>query len=647
MGTDNGTVENSDVDVCYFGEGMAEDDVSDEEIEIDELEKRMWKDRIKCRRLKEQQKIEQNSGKPKQKQSLEQARRKKMARAQDGILKYMLKMMEVCKAQGFVYGIIPEKGKPVSGASDNLRAWWKEKVKFDKNGPAAIAKYEAENGSRDTQENNLNASSTSHSLQELQDTTLGSLLSSLMQHCDPPQRKFPLEKGSPPPWWPTGDEDWWHYLGLQKGKGPPPYKKPHDLKKIWKVGVLTAVIKHMSPDVAKIRKLVRQSKNLQDKMTAKESATWLAVLNQEEAQTQRTNEGHDASDNSNGSKGDNRAGGGTATSSASEYDVESPDELQSLDSARDDVQNGEEEANPCDHNLNLREGQVASERESINNKAADNSSTVILNGEMALLSKRKRSHGKSSNHEQRSFLCPHEGCQHQHQRNGFSDINQRNSHINNCPYKYQAQGTMGVNATMNQVELYTGSSGHLLEQNSSREGSIRAIMTGNDVGSQFSSEFSSTQTDSRLIYGEGGPAELFTSFPNDGVQSECQTMMGRLREAEGRAHTKQQAQLRTSGNRAGQETVEIQDVASAVFEPSLVVDNSSNELCGDIANWHRDGFNADTGKLVGNHFEPPSDGLVVDYGFSSPFSFGIDGAISLDADLDFSFDEDLIQYFGA
>uniref|UniRef100_I1PS56 Ethylene insensitive 3-like DNA-binding domain-containing protein n=1 Tax=Oryza glaberrima TaxID=4538 RepID=I1PS56_ORYGL len=52
----------------------------------------------------------------------------------------MLKMMEVCNAQGFVYGIIPEKGKPVSSASDNLRSWWKEKVRFDRNSPAAIAK---------------------------------------------------------------------------------------------------------------------------------------------------------------------------------------------------------------------------------------------------------------------------------------------------------------------------------------------------------------------------------------------------------------------------------------------------------------------------------------------------------------------------
>nr|DAD47723.1 TPA_asm: hypothetical protein HUJ06_017660 [Nelumbo nucifera] len=35
--------------------------------------------------------------------------------------------------------------------------------------------------------------------------------------------------------------------------------------------------------IAKIWKLVRQSKCLQDKMPAKESATWLAIINQEEA----------------------------------------------------------------------------------------------------------------------------------------------------------------------------------------------------------------------------------------------------------------------------------------------------------------------------------------------------------------------------
>nr|GMC97505.1 ETHYLENE INSENSITIVE 3-like 1 protein [Ipomoea batatas] len=275
----------AEVEAKIAGEGDDDDDgCSDEDVDVHELERRMWRDRVLLRRLKERNKSKEGDDGAKQRPSQEQARRKKMSRAQDGILKYMLKMMEVCNAQGFVYGIIPEKGKPVSGASDNLRAWWKEKVRFDRNGPAAIARYQAENNIPGKIEDSSSVVvSTPHTLQELQDTTLGSLLSALMQHCDPPQRRFPLEKGVSPPWWPTGNEEWWGELSLPKDQVPPPYKKPHDLKKAWKVGVLTAVIKHMSPDIAKICKLVRQSKCLQDKMTAKESATWLAIINQEEA----------------------------------------------------------------------------------------------------------------------------------------------------------------------------------------------------------------------------------------------------------------------------------------------------------------------------------------------------------------------------
>lgn len=279
--------DGSDIEVDEIrGQNIAEKDVSDEEIEAEDLKMRMWKDHIKLKRIKEREKLAAQEAaekqKPKPKQISNQAQRKKMSRAQDGILKYMLKLMEVCKARGFVYGIIPEKGKPVSGASDNIRAWWKEKVKFDKNAPLAIAKYEAEALAKD-EGNGFQKGSSQSILQDLQDATLGSLLSSLMQHCDPPQRKHPLEKGTPPPWWPTGNEEWWgKKLGLPRGQSPP-YRKPHDLKKMWKVGVLTAVIKHMSPDIAKIRRLVRKSKCLQDKMTAKESSLWLGVLSREES----------------------------------------------------------------------------------------------------------------------------------------------------------------------------------------------------------------------------------------------------------------------------------------------------------------------------------------------------------------------------
>lgn len=297
-------------------ENLTENDVSDEEIEEEDLSKRMWKDKIKLKRIRERQKLaaQQASQKPKSKQPSDQALRKKMSRAQDGILKYMLKLVEVCNARGFVYGIVPDKGKPVSGSSDNLRAWWKEKVKFDKNGPAAIAVYDEEISAI---ENKKNASKNCHSLMDLQDATLGSLLSSLMQHCDPPQRKYPLEKGLSPPWWPSGNEEWWINLGLPKGQVPP-YKKPHDLKKVWKVGVLTGVIKHMSPNIDKVRTHVRKSKCLQDKMSAKESAIWLGVLNMEEMIAQQPSSVSDVIENQHSFQEERRED----TISSSEYDID-------------------------------------------------------------------------------------------------------------------------------------------------------------------------------------------------------------------------------------------------------------------------------------------------------------------------------------
>ncbi|KAL6656249.1 hypothetical protein ACP70R_007075 [Stipagrostis hirtigluma subsp. patula] len=316
-------------------QNLTENDVSDEEIEPEDLARRMWKDRIRLKRIKERQQMlalqQAELEKSRPKPISDQALRKKMSRAQDGILKYMLKLMEVCNARGFVYGIIPDKGKPVSGASDNIRAWWKEKVKFDKNGPAAIAKYESENlVAADAQGGGIK---NQHSLMDLQDATLGSLLSSLMQHCSPPQRKYPLEKGTPPPWWPSGNEDWWVALGLPSGQAPP-YKKPHDLKKVWKVGVLTGVIKHMTPDFDKIRNHVRKSKCLQDKMTAKESLIWLGVLQREESLVHRIDNG--VLEITHHSVQEHRSG--DTHSSSNEYDVDGFEDAPLSTSSKDDEQ---------------------------------------------------------------------------------------------------------------------------------------------------------------------------------------------------------------------------------------------------------------------------------------------------------------------
>lgn len=391
-----------------------EEDYSDEEMDVDELERRMWRDRMLLRRLKDQNKGKEADN-AKQRQSQEQARRKKMSRAQDGILKYMLKMMEVCKAQGFVYGIIPENGKPVSGASDNLRAWWKEKVRFDRNGPAAIAKYQADHSIPGKNEDNLTPVSTPHTLQELQDTTLGSLLSALMQHCDPPQRRFPLEKGVAPPWWPSGDEEWWSQLGLPKEHGTPPYKKPHDLKKAWKVGVLTAVIKHMSPDIAKIRKLVRQSKCLQDKMTAKESATWLAIINQEEAISRKL-----YPDSCPPINGAGTGSGSYLISDTSDYDV---------DGVEDDQIAEVEECKPQPVEVN-----------NIYNLGFMGPPLAQVKGELVEIPSpesfvQKRKQPSDDQQPPKIYTCEYQQCPYSDIRVGFQDRFSRNNHQMSCPYR--------------------------------------------------------------------------------------------------------------------------------------------------------------------------------------------------------------------
>ena len=274
-----------------------------ESIEVADLKKRMWKDQLLL------MKLEGRSGRDhrrhggegqlqlqpgstddvliqvKDEESPENRyRRKAMLRAQDGVIRHMLKMMEACNARGFVYGVVDETGVPVSGSSDSLRGWWKDEVGFDRAGPMALSALDQEcpGGSP------MAAASFLHGLHDIQDSTLGSLLSALIQHCEPPQRSFPLDRGLAPPWWPTGREAWWGMQGdAPAHQGPPPYRKPHDLKKAWKISLLSAVIKHLTPRFDQMRKLVWQSKRLQHKMSARDADAWSKVITQEEALDRR------------------------------------------------------------------------------------------------------------------------------------------------------------------------------------------------------------------------------------------------------------------------------------------------------------------------------------------------------------------------
>ncbi|XP_062217424.1 ETHYLENE INSENSITIVE 3-like 5 protein [Phragmites australis] len=269
-------------------EELSDSESGSESIEISDLKRRMWKDQILLNKLEGRAGAFRTVAGP-SRPLVEAAdgedpdvrcRRKAMLRAQDGVLRHMLKMMEACNARGFVYGVIDEAGEPMSGSSDSLRGWWKDNVSFDRSGPMALTGPAGENL--------LGLASCLHQLQNIQDRTLGSVLSALIQHCEPPQRSFPLERGLAPPWWPTGQETWWGSQGkVQADQGVPPYRKPHDLKKAWKISLLSAVIKHMSPRFDQMRKLVWQSKRLQQKMSAKDTETWSKVLRQEELLSRR------------------------------------------------------------------------------------------------------------------------------------------------------------------------------------------------------------------------------------------------------------------------------------------------------------------------------------------------------------------------
>lgn len=585
----NELYDSSDIEVDDIRCGtLAEKDVSDEEIEAEELERRMWKDRIKLQRIKERHKLaaQETADKQRPKQTTDQAQRKKMSRAQDGILKYMLKLMEVCNARGFVYGIIPEKGKPVSGASDNIRAWWKEKVKFDKNGPAAIAKYEAECFAIGEADNNGKGISQ-NVLQDLQDATLGSLLSSLMQHCDPPQRKYPLEKGIPPPWWPTGNEDWWVKLGLPKGQSPP-YKKPHDLKKMWKVGVLTAVIKHMSPNFAKVRRLVRQSKCLQDKMTAKESSIWLSVLNREECLTRQPSSDNGMSGLTEMAlKNQGEKGNKPGVSSDSDYDV---DEGVGSVSSKDERGNQRSDVEPLGDQSSYNQPKKKRQRVRSSpgtNQQADPSNDLQLHNEPRVT---------------------------------LPDINHTDIQL----VENQMVGTQAEFGTMASLRHKGNKTDGLLQLPDSVFINSSDLPSANEI-----------PTPSMLVGGRPlhYPA-VQNLVPNQGVSYDLYNPSIEYRPS----HDAQPVSVSMNECHSRPKVAGVHGPAPHRNEVSE----------GELHNYVKDTFQNEQDRVVQNNFGSPINSLSLDYGgFTSPFDFGLEG-ISLDtSDLDFSLEDDLIQYFGA
>lgn len=398
-------------------------DLSDGEMGIEELEKKIWTDKQRLKWLKEMAKKNGGVGGKSLKQpdadSAEHSSKKIMHEAQDGILRYMSIAMDQCKAQGFVYGIVLENGSTVTGVSDNLREWWKDKVRFDRNGPAAIMKHQRGMNPSDGSEGSEFGDCTALKLLELQDTTLGALLSALLPNCSPPQRRFPLQKGVTPPWWPTGQEDYWEQLPIPEDRRglPPPYRKPHDLKKVWKVGILLGIIRHMASDICNIPNLVRRSRTLQEKMTSREGSLWLSVLSQEQAIVdQRPYPFTFCRENNNNACGlpGTSVDGGVLFLESENYDVE---------------------------------GTGGSHRLNPHYPEFDKNSNSVY--------KRKFEGDLGMSMHPKILTCENSLCPHSQPRMGFHDRNQRETHQMNCPYNvYQPITPFGMSGLMDPYPGY-------------------------------------------------------------------------------------------------------------------------------------------------------------------------------------------------
>ncbi|KAL9270509.1 ETHYLENE INSENSITIVE 3-like 3 protein-like protein [Drosera capensis] len=599
----------SDVEVDDIRpENIEEKDVSDEEIDPEELERRMWKDRVKYKRMKERQKLAAQEAveKQKNKQTTDQARRKKMSRAQDGVLKYMLKLMEVCKARGFVYGIIPEKGKPVSGSSDNLRAWWKEKVRFDKNGPAAVAKFEAD--CLAMSEGAGSGYGSGNTLQDLQDATLGSLLSSLMQHCDPPQRKYPLEKGVPPPWWPSGNESWWSKAGLPTVQSPL-YKKPHDLKKVWKVGVLTAVMKHMSPDIAKIRRLVRQSKCLQDKMTAKESSIWLAVLSREEALTRQPSSDNGSSgitESPPGPRGQKRK---PAASSDSDYDVDGVDDVVGSLSSKNERRDQPVDTDP------LTELSNHHRRPSRSKKLGEKKT------------RKKRPHGKSSNDGPQSGPSSNENVTAE-PNSKIPDVNHSDSLVIGDQIDEMQHNNSNTDPLMPTDIEFEGQSQPSIPDSSHYEHFISL-----DDANMMSLQNNLLSTQDMYV---GGRPLVYPAAQNDNLQPLHPYGFSFPSVVYASGHEEAVPQVGMNA------PFRVED--SGVNLPPISGSDIRTAGVG-IQNFPMDAFHVENDRAIGNHLGSPDNRLPLDFpDFGSPFAHGIELPSAYE---DFMEGDDWFEYMGS
>uniref|UniRef100_A0A0A9F7F9 Ethylene insensitive 3-like DNA-binding domain-containing protein n=1 Tax=Arundo donax TaxID=35708 RepID=A0A0A9F7F9_ARUDO len=173
----------------------------------------------------------------------------------------------------------------------------------------------------------------------------------------------------------------------------------------------------MSPDVDKVRRLVRQSKCLQDKMTAKEIVTWLAVLKQEEELYLKMHPGARPPPSS-------AAGALSLNASSGEYDVDGVDG----DEAGNQKPPSGDAGALADLTMDATGNRFLMPAPLMKEEAADveflqkRSAPAAIEPELIL------------NNSTRVYTCGNVQCPHSSSAHGFLDRNARNAHEYNCRF---------------------------------------------------------------------------------------------------------------------------------------------------------------------------------------------------------------------
>ncbi|XWS71125.1 hypothetical protein CRYUN_Cryun03dG0111600 [Craigia yunnanensis] len=352
----------------------------------------------------------------------------------------------------------------------------------------------------------------------------------------------------------------------------------------------------MSPDIAKIRRHIRQSKCLQDKMTAKESAIWLGVLGREEALIRQP-----SSDNgTSGITETPRCGRGDkkqpSISSDSDYDVDGVDEGVGSVSSKEDRRNQPTDAEPVAYISN------------------DDSHPAQENVPEEKQPRRKRRRLRSSHGDQQPGPSHHEHVNTE-SRSTLPDINQTDVSF----LEYQMPGTQQENdasTALGHVEKVLDVQSHLPATEYCH---YPAIPCTSEISTQ------SMYVDGRpMLYPLVQHAELH----------------------HGAAYEIYNPSVEFGPGHDGQQTQIEMNVPQLRPENGVDVSPGRNEheiTGGELHHYVKDLFHNEHDTAVHNPFGSPTSDPSFYGGFHSPFELPFDGTSSLEELLD----DDLMQYFGA